>query len=248
MSQANENVAEEIQQEEIVQPQESQDTSPEVSSQEEKVSYSKDENFTRLRESKEQLERKNDRIERENDELRAEKAFHAKKQEPPSEDDSLGIEDDDLAEGKHLNKLDKKIKDLDKAQKDFQKTIAEEKLALVPAQLRAKFDDFDEVVSEENIEKLKKLEPEMYRSLREPGDVYTKGVTAYKTLLAMGIVKKDNYKSQKEDVHNNHKKPVSTQAIRGQGPLSEANQFQKGLTPELKKQYQEEMAEAVKAR
>ncbi len=244
MSQENENVAEEIQQEEIVPPQEGQETqdqSPEESPKEEKVTYSKDENLIRLRASKEQLEI-------ENRELRAEKAYQAKIQESSQEEESLGIEDADLAEGKHVNQLDKKIRKLEKLQKQFQQSYEQEKVASIPDRLKTKFEDFDQVVTQENVEKLKMSEPELYASITAGKDLYAKGVSAYKTLLAMGIVKKDSYKSQKEEVHNNHKKPVSTQAIRGQGALSEANMFSKGLTPELKKQLNKEMEQAAKAR
>ena len=126
--------------------------------------------------------------------------------------------------------------------------MIQEKVDSIPERLKTKFEDFDQVVTQENVEKLKMSEPELYASITAGGDLYTKGVSAYKTLLAMGIVKKDSYKSQKEEVHNNHKKPVSTQAIRGQGALSEANMFEKGLTPELKKQLNQEMDQAAKAR
>ncbi len=241
MSQENENVAEEIQQEEVVPPhqegQESPDPSPEVAQEEEKVSYSKDENFNRLRETKEQLER-------ENRELRNYYDSHAKKQDPPKEEESLGVEDDDLVEGKVVKRLYNELKEL----KKFQQNYEHEKAASIPDRLRSKFDDFEQVVTQENVEKLKKSEPELYASITAGGDLYTKGVSAYKTLIAMGIVKKDTFKSQKEDVQNNHKKPLSTQAIRGQGALSEANMFSKGLTPELKKQLQKEMEQAAKAR
>ena len=240
MSQENENVAEEIQQEEIVPPQEGQETqdqSPEESPKEEKVAYSKDENLIRLRASKEQLER-------ENRELRNYYESHAKKQESPPVDDSLGVEDDDLVEGKVVKRLYNELKEL----KKFQQNYEQEKVASIPDRLRTKFEDFEQVVTQENVEKLKMSEPELYASITAGGDLYAKGVSAYKTLLAMGIVKKDSYKSQKEEVQNNHKKPVSTQAIRGQGALSEANMFSKGLTPELKKQLQQEMEQAVKAR
>ena len=53
---------------------------------------------------------------------------------------------------------------------------------------------------------------------------------------------------QKDHVQSNHNKPVSAQAIKGSGALHEANIFAGGLTPELKKQLQKEMAEAAKSR
>lgn len=236
-----ENVAEEIQQEEVVQPQEEQvaqdSQSPEVAMQTEKSEISdKEKNFIRLRETKEQLER-------ENRELR--KYFESQSKPQPKveqpEEDDFGVDDDDLVEGKVVKKLYSEIKNL-------RKTYEQEKLATIPDRLRSKYSDFDQVVSVENIEKLKQTEPELYASITSGNDLYAKGVSAYKTLKAMGIVKEDPYVSQKEQVHKNQTRPVSTQAIKGQGALADANIFAKGLTPELRKQLQQEMSQAVKAR
>lgn len=228
------NVAEEIQQEAVVSPHDepqAQDHSPEAEQKEEKVRYSKDENLYRLREAKEQLEK-------ENRELRL------MREKERSSDEDFSIDDDDLVDGKTVKKLYNDLKEL----KKFRTSYESEKQASIPDRLKTKYSDFEQVVTKENIEKLKQIEPEMYSSITSGSDLYTKGVSAYKTLKAMGIVKEDHYKSQKEQVHQNHSKPVSTQAIRGQGALSEANMFARGLTPELKKQLQAEMQDALKAR
>lgn len=233
------NVAEEIQQEEVVQPHEQeaqQGQSPEVETQaQEKEVSDKEKNFLRLRETKEQLER-------ENRELRKYLESQSKTSAPAEEpEEDFGVEDEDLVEGKVVKKLFKEIKNL-------RTTYEQEKLATIPDRLRSKFPDFDQVVSVENVEKLKQTEPELYASITSGKDLYAKGVSAYKTLRAMGIVKDDPYMDQKEQVQKNQSRPVSTQAIKGQGALADANIFAKGLTPELRKQLQKEMSQAVKAR
>jgi len=231
-----ENVAEAIQQEEAVQPQESaspqESQSPEVESQKKEVS-DKELNFQKLRETKEQLER-------ENRELK--EYFNSQKSSPPQEvDEDFGIEDEDLVEGKVVKKIYQEFN-------RFKKAYEQEKISTIPERLNSKFSDFDQVVTVENVEKLKETEPELYASITSVKDLYAKGVSAYKTLKAMGIAKTDPYKDQKEQVQQNHSRPLSTQAVKGQGALAEANIFAKGLTPELKKQLQNEMAQAVKAR
>lgn len=235
------NVAEEIQQEEVVQPQEEQlapeSQSPEVEAQSnEKEMSDKDRNFLRLRETKEQLER-------ENRELKKYLESHSqpKPQASEPEEDDFQVDDEDLVEGKVVKKLYSEIKNL-------KKTYEQEKLASIPDRLRSKFADFEQVVTVENVEKLKQSEPELYESITSGKDLYAKGVSAYKTLKAMGIVKEDPYVAQKEQVQKNQSRPLSTQAVKGQGALADANIFAKGLTPELRKQMQKEMAEAVKAR
>ena len=235
-----ENVAEEIQQEESVQPQEQtaqESQSPEVEAQAaEKEVSDKEKNFLRLRETKEQLERENRELKKYLESNYSQKSAPS---EEPEED--FPVEDDDYVEGKVVKRLYKEINNL-------KKTYEREKLTAIPDKLRTKFSDFDQVVTVENVEKLKTTEPELYQSITSGKDLYAKGVSAYKTLKAMGIVKGNDYNDQKQQVQQNSSKPLSTQAIKGQGALSDANIFAKGLTPELRKQMQQEMAEAVKSR
>jgi hypothetical protein len=233
----NENVIEKNVQETVVQSYENQNQSPEVS-QEKKDFSDKEINFSKLREAKEQLER-------ENRELRQYNQRHAiYKESQPKEDDELGIDDDDIVEGKVIKRLYNELKTL----KNFKSVYEQKEMASIPSRLQSKFSDFDQVVTQENIDKLKHAEPELYASITSGSDLYAKGVSAYKTLKALGIVKDDPYVSQKEKVQANQSRPLSTQAIKGQGVLSDANVFANGLTPDLKKQLQQEMEQAVKAR
>lgn len=230
-----ENVAEEIAAEEIVQPQE--ETSTEVSepespiSEETQTQSDKDYNFAQLRKSKQQLQ---SRVEELEDHL-------AKLSQPKEaqEEEDFGIDDEDLAEGKHLKKVYKELRQL-------QKQLQDEKIASIPDRLKSRFNDFDDVVTKENVEKLKMAEPELYATLTAGSDLMAKGVSVYKTLKSLGMA--ENFDETKKVVAGNHKKPVSTSAIKGQGALSDSNIFARGLTPELKKQLQQEMSQAVKAR
>jgi hypothetical protein len=232
----HENVADEIQQE-VVQPeQDAQNTEQEASQAPESQQAQesdKEYNFRRLREAKEQLER-------ENRELREKSARYNQPKEPEPEED-YGFDDDDLVEGKVVKQLYKEVRNL-------RSSYEKEKLASIPDRLNSKFKDFEQVVTSENIEKLKTTEPELYASITSGSDLYAKGVSAYKTLKALGIAQPDEYKEQKEVAQQNAKKPISSQAIKGQGALADANIFAKGLTPELKKHLQQEMEEAAKAR
>jgi hypothetical protein len=233
MVEDNQNVEEEIQHEEVVQSQEENNHTPTESTYQKEMS-DKDRNFNRLRESKEQLER-------EVRELKQAMEQSAQKQQIQPQDEDNDINDDDLVEGKEVKKLRSQIRSLSKA-------MEQTKLSAEEMRLKSKFNDFDQVVNRENLEKLKTTEPELYASITSGPDLYAKGVSAYKTLKALGFVNEENYSAQKEQVKENHGRPVSAQAIRGQGVLSEANIFAKGLTPELKKQLQSEMSQAIKAR
>ena len=233
MTEDADNVAVEIQNEADAIPQEE---STEVQEQETKESKSKEDNFNNLRETKE-------RLERENKELKEWSKRYAEEKDSKEKEEDYGIDDDDIVEGRYVKKIQKQLRDLENR---YEKEKAQALAETLPDRLKSKFPDFDQVVTEKNIEKLKHAEPELYASIISGNNLYNKGVSAYKTLTALGIVKVDEYKEQKEQVSKNHSKPLSAQAIRGQGALSEANIFAKGLTPDLKKQLQQEMQQAAK--
>lgn len=231
-----ENVAEEVQQEEVVSPQQeqiAQSLDTQEVSQEKSEENDKEINFKRLRETNKQLEERLKKTE----ELVKEYNNPQQQTPAPPQEEELGA--DDLAEGRHLKKLEAKI----------EKLLYQKELEAVPDKLKGKFSDFDQVVTKENLEKLKETEPELYQTIRSGTDFFAKGVAAYKTLKSLGYAEdQENIMKQKDQVQSNHKKPLSAQAIKGQGALHEANVFANGLTPELKKQLQKEMSEAVKAR
>lgn len=192
----------------------------------------KEYNFRQLREGKRQLES-------EVEQLR--EAVRQLSQTPvssPAKEEEWDIEDDDFAEGRHVKQLYSRI----------EKMLKERDAVTTEDRLRSKFTDFDSVVTAENIEKLKKTEPEIYYSIVSSPDLYAKGVSAYKTLKALNLGGMDPSLAQdKKRAYDNHSKPMSTQSIKGSG-IHEANAFANGLTPELKKQLQKEMVEAIKAR
>ena len=235
------NVKEEVYHEETVQPQEltnvSQNDSAAQSQPQENAS-NKEYNFRKLEESKKQLEGKVEQLEEIVRKIASENTESSQSTQSPQ--DYLGLGDEDLAEGKHLKMVTKELHAL--------KTQMQEKeLKAVPDRLTSKFSDFNEVVSKENVEKLKNAEPELYASIISGADLYAKGVSAYKALKGLGIVN-DEFQEQKDQVHENHNRPMSAQSIKGHSALSEKNIFAGGLTPDLKKQLQKEMADAAKAR
>lgn len=238
-----ENVTEEVQKEEVVQPEQKQEQE-EVSGQTTQVTQeessqkieekSKEYNFKQMRETLQQRDEEI-RVLRNRDESFKEKELR---------EEELG--EDDLVEGKHLKKGLAEIKDI----------IRRKELETIPDKLKSKFEDFNDVVTKENLEKLQKTEPELFQSLQledrrrvSAGDLFVKGIAAYKTIKSLGI-SPDNqeYMNKKEHIQSNHNKPMSVQAIKGAGAIHKANAFANGLTPELQKQLQKEMTEAIKAR
>lgn len=115
--------------------------------------------------------------------------------------------------------------------------------------LKARFNDFDDVVSPENIEYLKENDPELAISLQAlKDDPYQQGLAAYKMLKKTDYYLNRDAMKEKKRIEQNLNKPVSSNAVRkpNNGPLGEANRFDRGLTPELRKQLLDEMQSAIK--
>jgi len=203
------------------------------------------ENFKRLRESKDRVERERDELHKRISDL---EMLQNNKSIPAEEEEdlSISIAPDDLAEGKHLNKVSKKIKRLEKQLEDYHKQASTES---VEAKLKYEYPDFDKIVSKDNIESLKIAYPEIARTLNDSTDLYSKAISAYTMIKKLGIHVDDTYGVDKTRVSTNASKPrplTSVSPQQGGSPLSKANAFAGGLTPELKKQLYREMIESTK--
>lgn len=194
-----------------IQEQESIQEQPEEQVQEQAVETQQAKNFKMLRE-------KSDRIERERDEL-ARRLHEVESKKQASED--INLNPDDLVEWKHV---DKKFKKLESELKDYQ--------------FRAKYPNFEQIVSPENVKNLESNHPELVSIIRNSSDVYSQGAATYELIKKLGISSEDVYKDDKERIDKNVSKPKPTSYISPQGgnsPLSRANAFENGLTDDLKK-------------
>jgi len=193
-------------------------------------------NIRELREQKKQAER-------ERDELRKRMEQMEVSQQATSKQPSLA--DDDLVEWKYVKQ---EIDGLKKQINTYQQTST---AASAEAQLKAKYQDFDKVVTQSNIERLREQYPEIAQTLSANNDLYTQASAAYDIIKRYGIYNDDSFKQEKERVHQNASKPRSMNmgsGQRGESPLDNANAFAEGLTPDLKKALQKEMNEAIKRR
>ncbi len=198
-------------------------------------------NFKALRAEK-------DRIEREkNEAVRKLEEYERPKQQPVQEDDDdMVINDDDLFEGKHYKKIQRQLK---KQQEIIDKYQSQVQLTTTEARLKSQFGDFDRVVSEENIKKLRDQEPEIAQTLASTTDMYSKAVSAYKMIKKLGIYVEDNYQADRDVVKQNSLKPKPLASVtpqQGDSPLTKANAFANGLTKELKEQLWKEVQESAK--
>lgn len=188
------------------------------------------------------------RAERERDEaIRMVREMEAKKQQPVEEElEDINLRDDEIAEGKHLSKVQKQIKSL---QTELKKYKQEANLNSVEAKIRTNYPDFDSVVSRENVESLRNSYPELAQVLVSSPDEYSKAASAYTLIKKLGIDSHGSYEMDKKRVQENVTKPkplASIGAQTGAGPLAHANAFAGGLTKELQQQLIKEMQDARK--
>lgn len=201
-------------------------------------------NFRAIRESKEKAERERDDLYRRIKEMEQASAKKQTTEESDDNDDDFSIAEDEFVEGKHLGKVSKKIKKLEKKISDYQQKSTE---MAVETAIKSKYNDFDKVVSTENLEVLKKNYPEIAYTLNSTSDLYSKAVSAYTLIKNLGIYNEDKYQNEKEKVGKNLSKPrplASVSPQQGDSPLSRANVFANGLTEELRQQLYKEMMEA----
>ena len=210
--------------------------------QEKEVSTAK--NMRALREKSERIERERDAALRQLKEIEAQKTMA----QAPVEDDEINIGPDDLAEGKHLSKVSRKIKKLEEQIKGYQQQTT---AVSIEAKLKSAYPDFDTVVSKDNIDTLKDSYPEIAQSLSESQDMYSKAVSAYTLIKKLGIHVEDLYSADRAMAQKNATKPKPLASVapqQGDSPLSRANAFANGLTEELKVQLRKEMEESRKNR
>lgn len=193
------------------------------------------ESFKELREKAKQLERERDEYMRKLQEAQEHK---------DSEDLSIG--DSDLAEGKHLKKLQAEVKRL---RQESEANKQQSSLTQTEIRIKSQYTDFDKVVSPDNIAQLRESYPELAASINANGDLYSKAVSAYTMIKKLGIHQDPIYNSEKARIAQNATKPKPSATIAPQksdSPLQQANAFSQGLTPALRDQLRAEMESSRK--
>lgn len=143
--------------------------------------------------------------------------------------------DDDLAEGKHLNRVQREIKAL--------------KEELVQTRIKAQYHDFDSVVTMDNLALLRDNYPEIAATLQNSPDLYTQASSAYTLIKKLGLAPDQQEIANRNRAQQNAMKPRPAASVgpqQGEGPLSRANAFAEGLTDDLRKQMIQEMNQARK--
>jgi hypothetical protein len=229
---------------------ESQDNSQEVPAPEPQpapvLQADPKQSFKELRVQKEKAERERDDLMRRLQEIEYQKQLSAKPappQQASEEDSDFTLGPDDIAEGKHLSKVQRHVKKLEEQIKQFQ---SQSTTLTAEAKLRAQYPDFDTVVSKDNIDTFRETYPELAQTLTSSNDLYSKAVSAYTLIKKLGIAQNPaQYTQDVERAKTNAAKPRPLTSIspqQGDTPLSRANAFANGeLTEDMKTQLLKEM-------
>ena len=153
---------------------------------------------------------------------------------------------DDLAT---IDNVDKKLMKAHKGTKKEVEAVRQEimelKAQLEEQRFRSKYPDIEEVLSPENIELLKKEDPEIASMIGNIKNTQEQASLAYKYIKRMLPPKTEESSERKKAVENS-KKPISVQALSKQSAIGNAHQFENGLTKELKSQLWKEMQDSMK--
>lgn len=193
-----------------------------------------------------ELRQKMERMQRERDEaLNYIKNIEAKatvnSSSNSNDDEDFSLDPDAIAEGKHISRVNNKIKKLEDQLRNYQQQSHE---SVTEAKLKAKYNDFDRIVSQDNVEVLRKSYPEIWATINSTPDLYNKAVSAYTLIKELRLVPDDSFDEDKMAVQRNVAKPrplTSVSPQQGGSPLERANAFANGLTEDLKDQLRKEM-------
>jgi len=175
------------------------------------------------------------------------------KQTDEEDFDYNSIDDDEILTGKDLKRSYKKEQHRLKSLEDnvkYQNRIAEE--VRIESRLKAKHNDFLDVLNGDNINKLREMRPGLARSLHLNPDLEEKAYETYQAIKDLGIYRKDTHSQEKDIAIKNSIKPRPLNSVSpqmGNSPLSKANAFSSGtMTEDVKKQLYAEMLEKSRSR
>lgn len=205
-------------------------------------------NFKQMREEKKRIERERDELQKE---LRqySQMILQSQQNQKAPQEEKFGIDPDALVEGRHLNEYEKRMRAYEKKAQEMEQQFSQYQSrinhTLTEARIKSEFPDFERVVNNQTIDKLKTRYPSIASSIGNNPDQYSQAAAAYEAIKNMGLYEDPALKVNREKVQTNMGKPRSATTLSGNAsPLNNANAFANGLTPELRAQLWKEMNEA----
>lgn len=178
---------------------------------------SKEYNFRKMEQKMRQLEQQNYELLEE-----MKRAQAPKKQEEVDEFSQLQA--DDLVTFGQVSKYTEKLAEK-KARELLEQEFQKREKAQYPTQVKAQYKDYDQVVTTENIELLIKEDPELEDLIQKAKNPFER---AYKEIKKANFFReKQANRPSAEKIEENSKKPISSNSLGKQRPLSQANAYSK---------------------
>jgi hypothetical protein len=193
---------------------------PSLADRETKLANTEQENIRRLREKSEQKERE------------YQHQLNAMKQELENAKKAVqsNINDDDVAEGRHIKELSNQLRQMQEAQQKERQAQQKERQAqmamMAEMRIKSEMPQIEQIVNEKNVAVLKERYPHLHNSIFNSQDMYERAKIAHTLITEMGIVES----SRNEDrIDTNMRKPKSG----AQGALQNKYLYdQYDMTPE----------------
>jgi len=172
------------------------------------------------------MEQKMSELERMNQEMAKVIEEKTKVSPPPAEpDESLQLQGDDLLTVDQSDKRTRRLIEEDRKKREKE---------VLPQQTKAKYEDYDQVVTNENIKLLVQEDPDLEHDIQVSKNPFAR---AYKEIKKSTFYKdRQKNKANSEKIDSNTNKPVSSNTIAKQSPLSHANAFANYSKDELRKE------------
>lgn len=135
-----------------------------------------------------------------------------------------------------------------KARQIIEETFKKQHADTAEDRIKLKYPDFDDVMSEQNIEYLRKNKPSLVRSVLSNPDPYAQAEAAYELAMAF-CPQSDEAKENMKKIAENQAKPISSNSVKkSASALDQAQGYAKDkvLTKEGRSFYYEQMQEARK--
>jgi len=208
----------------------------------------KEHNFRALREQVRAIEEEKKRIAQERDEYK--KAVFASINNNKStavdeqQDDYEEIAEDDWTTRKYTERLvERRAREI--VNKELKAAEEKRRQEELPNLIKKNYSDFESVVTQENIDYLKRNKPHVIATLSSTSDPYSQAAAAYEYVKA--FCPNQNVSDDVRRANENAQKVGTLGNANAGSPLSQAKMFESGkLTPELQKKLYREMIEASK--
>jgi hypothetical protein len=230
-------------------PKEQQEQEVQALPVQERQTSEEQENFKAVRSAWRQAEKERDEYARRLQQIETQR----QPQQQPEEDDEPLLGLDEIAEGKHIKPVYKKLKTEAARNRQMQEDLEKQKqqlAALIAEQtIKTRYPDFDKIVNEDTVKILRTNYPDIAITINSNPDFVTKAAAAYTMIKNLNIIKEDIYSADRERAQRNAAKPrpiASVSPQQGNSPLAQANVFAEGLTDDTKAQYYKEMMESRK--